>query len=472
MSTSIRALICPGITLLSLLILNCNTYAGNENDPTLAGGTNTYTGPINTNAYSHASTALSPLQAMDFNLGNALFRRVWATGIGSARSSDGLGPLFNSRSCQRCHRKDGRGHPPLVPDEPAVSFIMQLESDRKQKTPQGDQTYGKQLQPFAVPGMLAEGNVSIRYEEVVYTYPDASKTSLMKPIYRIRDLQQGELAKSTILSPRVAPQMIGLGLLAAIPKHSIMKNVDPDDANQDGISGQANYGYSLLHGETMLGRFGWKASAPTIKDQVAAAFATDMGLSTPLIHTDYGDCTDKQTKCQEEALRTDDSNEIVEIKPAMFDLISFYSANLAVPKTRHSSPQKRAQGRKLFNAIGCQKCHTEHFTTSDSNEIPEHFRKQQIWPYTDLLLHDMGEALSDLSRSGFAADNEWRTAPLWGIGLSQTVNKKTKFLHDGRARSIEEAILWHGGEAESSRDHFAQLSKQDRQVLLQFVNNL
>jgi CxxC motif-containing protein (DUF1111 family) len=238
------------------------------------------------------------------------------------------------------------------------------------------------------------------------------------------------------------------------------------------MSGRANFGYSLDHQKTMLGRFGWKAAAPTIKDQSAAAFATDMGLSTPLINADYGDCTPQQSECLSHASATDDAQEKFEISQEVLDLVVLYSSNLAVPSSRFQNAESYATGFRLFEQTGCSGCHHPSFVTGTDEHIQPHLRNQEIWPFTDMLLHDMGEGLADLNASGFARHSEWRTAPLWGIGLAKMVNPSAGYLHDGRARTLEEAILWHDGEASESKQKFSALKRKNRLQLLKFIENL
>ena len=247
--------------------------------------------------------------------------------------------------------------------------------------------------------------------------------------------------------------------------------VRPDDANKDGISCKPNWVWSKEHSKVMLGRFGWKAGVPTINQQTAEAASGDIGLSTSLLRTPSGDCTEKQEMCLKAPNGNSPKYQDAELGDDLFKLISFYSHNLAVPPRRDPGNPEVLKGKGLFYSIGCASCHKPKFVTGELPGQP-HLSHQLIWPYTDLLLHDMGEGLADNRPEGEASGSEWRTAPLWGIGLTETVNGHTLFLHDGRARNITEAILWHGGEAQASRDKFANLSKKDRKRLIAFVNSL
>jgi CxxC motif-containing protein (DUF1111 family) len=295
--------------------------------------------------------------------------------------------------------------------------------------------------------------------------------SLRKPTYSITDLKYGPLHPKTMMSPRVAPQMIGLGLIEAIPEEQIRAHADPDDKDGDGISGRANEVWSMEKHKLMLGRFGWKAGMPSIGEQSAGAFAGDMGISNPLVQKASGDCTAAESICLNAPNGNSERDGNLEIGQKLFDHVVFYAQNLAVPPRRNAKDAAIVKGKTLFYGLGCQACHTPSFTTGSVEGQP-HLSNQKIWPYTDLLLHDMGDGLADNRPEGIANGREWRTSPLWGIGLTQTVSGHTFFLHDGRARNIEEAILWHGGEAQASRDGYAALSKAERDALDAFVNSL
>jgi CxxC motif-containing protein (DUF1111 family) len=295
--------------------------------------------------------------------------------------------------------------------------------------------------------------------------------TLRAPKYSIGNLGYGPLADGTMMSPRVAPPMIGLGLLEAVTEDQIMAGADPDDANKDGISGKPNQVWSRELNQVTLGRFGWKAGVPSIAEQTASAANGDIGLSTTMIAAAAGDCTETQKDCLDAPSGNSSAYQNVELGDELFKLVVFYSHNLAVPARRTPDDPEVLKGKALFHATGCAFCHRPNFTTGEAKDQP-HLSKQLIWPYTDLLLHDMGEGLADNRPDGAATGTEWRTAPLWGVGLTEKVNGHTLFLHDGRARNIKEAILWHGGEAETARDAFAKLSKEDRERLIAFVNSL
>lgn len=437
----------------------------------------------NANAFSHSSGNMPFKKELDFKVGNGIFRKLWVSAPSSTRSSDGLGPLFNSRSCQRCHLKDGRGHPPEAnfPDDDATSMFLRLSippqtDEQKRKLAERrinvvpEPTYGTQLQDFSIQGIDAEGKMHIEYKERVFAFPDGQQVKLRKPTYSIKNPAYGPLHPQTMISPRVANQMIGLGLLEAVPEKDIRALADPSDKDGDGISGRPNEVWSLEQGKVALGRFGWKAGAPGVKQQSAEAFAGDIGLSSPLVRRASGDCTQQQRQCLD-APNGNSKKEGVEVSGTFLDLVTFYAQNLAVPKRRAPADPKVLAGKQLFHETGCAACHHPSFTTGEAPGQP-HLSGQKIWPYTDMLLHDMGEGLADNRPEGVANGREWRTAPLWGIGLTKIVNGHEFLLHDGRARGIVEAILWHGGEAEKARDAFTTLSRQERDRLVAFVKSL
>lgn len=431
-------------------------------------------------AFSQPAANMAFERQLDFRVGDGIFRKLWVPTPSSTKSSDGLGPLLNARGCQSCHLRDGRGRPPAV-NEAATSMVLRLsippqtDADRaalatymRVVTP--EPTYGGQLQNFSVNGLLAEGRMTIAYTEHPVTLADGEVVRLRKPNYGVADLNYGPLHPKAMISPRVAPPMIGLGLLEMIPEEALLKHADPQDVNGDGIAGRPNRVYSHAEGRAMIGRFGWKAGMPTVADQVADAFATDLGLSTHLVPASHGDCTPAQKACR--ALPTgDDPREKVEVPRKMFDLVVFYARNLAVPAQRNPNDPSLLRGKSLFAAVGCTACHVPGFVTGSDPSRPEQ-SVQRIFPYTDLLLHDMGEGLADDRPEGEANGRQWRTPPLWGIGLTRMVSGHDMMLHDGRARGALEAILWHGGEAEAARARVQRMSRAERADLLAFIQSL
>ncbi len=424
------------------------------------------------NAFSQPSANLSPLRRLDFSVGNSFFRNPWVIAPSTTIARDGLGPLFNTNACQGCHIKDGRGHPPTADAVNAVSMLVRLsipagagEAQTLQR--QGvvaEPVYGGQLQDMANPGVPPEGKVRVDYQSVPVRFGDGSSVELRQPQLRISQLGYGALHPDTQFSARIAPPMIGLGLLEAIPEAAILANATAQNAKAQGISGRPNYVWDDAQEQTVLGRFGWKAGQPTLNQQNAHAFAGDMGLTTRLRPKD--DCSATQTDCLAAA-----SGGVPEVSDPILAQVLFYSRNLGVPARRKIDDPQVLDGKGLFHQAGCQQCHTPQFTTAADAAEPEQ-ANQLIRPYSDLLLHDMGTGLADNRPEFQASGSEWRTPPLWGIGLTETVNGHTQFLHDGRARNLLEAILWHGGEAEAAKQHVLTFDAEQRAALLAFLNSL
>ncbi len=433
-------------------------------------------------AFSHPSANMSFEREIDFRVGNGLFKRLWVTAPASTQAADGLGPLYNARSCQRCHIKDGRGHPPEGAQDHAVSMVLRLSIPPQNEEQERllrqhrvnnipDPVYGTQLQDFAIAGHKAEGRMRIHYEEISLELAGGEQVKLRKPSYRIESLGYGPQHPQIQLSPRVAPQMIGLGLLEAIDEQDILQQADPGDRNGDGISGRANRVWSAQHERVMLGRFGYKAGTASVDEQSQDAFHSDLGMSVPLHPSGSGECTESQTACREAPNGNSPQYDNLEAESRVTDLVVFYASNLAVPKRRSHDSEAVLAGKQIFYNLGCIACHTPKYRTLSEGVAVEQ-SDQLIWPYTDLLLHDMGEGLADNRPEGLANGREWRTAPLWGIGLTPQVNGHSYYLHDGRARNLLEAILWHGGEAQAARDAVVSLQKTEREYLLRFIESL
>jgi CxxC motif-containing protein (DUF1111 family) len=449
------------------------------------GGGATSRGSTDTvNAFSLSSGNMDFKRELDFKIGNAIFRKNWVSAPASTDASDGLGPLFNSRACQACHLKDGRGHPPFSTDVPddSGSMLVRLSVPPKNDEDKAvlaahranslpEPTYGGQLQDRSIQGFKGEGKLKIDYSEQEVKLAGGESVSLRKPHYELTDLAYGPISPDVMISPRVAPPMVGLGLLEAVPEEQILALAKSQAEQNDGISGKPNQVWSREHEKVMLGRLGWKAGIPTIAQQAAEAFAGDIGISSTMIPEASGDCTEKQQDCLNAPNGNSPKYQNVEVGDDLFKLVTFYSQNLAVPARRKPGDPEVLKGKEIFYKSGCASCHNPKFVTGEAPGQP-HLSHQLIWPYTDMLLHDMGEGLADNRPEGEASGTEWRTPPLWGAGLTETVSGHTLFLHDGRARNVTEAILWHGGEAEAARDKFAALSKADRDALLAFVNSL
>ncbi|WP_420821191.1 di-heme oxidoredictase family protein [Sneathiella limimaris] len=448
----------------------------------MQGGAATTLHSVGRDSFSQFSANLDFEGEQQFKLGNGLFRKLWVSSPSSTAASDGLGPLFNARSCQRCHLKDGRGHPPESMEDSAVSMFLRLAIKPQTAEDEAliqagtkvlieEPTYGGQLQDLSISEIPPEGKMVITYEEVPVELAGGEIISLRKPTYSVSQLGYGPLHKDVLLSPRVAPQMIGLGLLEAIHVNDILSKEDPEDRDGDGISGRASWIGDDKASPRRLGRFGWKAGAASVREQSAGAFAGDIGISTILDHRHYGDCTAAQSACLEQKTGVQKRLGDVEAPDPVLKLVTFYSKNLAPPARRDFDDPEVLKGKALFYEAGCVSCHTPKFVTSRNAEQKEH-RFQLIWPYTDLLLHDMGEGLADHFPVGSASGTEWKTPPLWGIGLTDEVNGHTYFLHDGRARNLTEAILWHGGEAEAAKEQFRLMSPLNRTRLIRFLESL
>lgn len=428
------------------------------------------------NAFSLPSANLSPSRRVDFSVGNSFFRNPWVIAPSTTTARDGLGPLFNTNACQGCHIKDGRGHPPTPDAANAVSMLVRLSIPDapayakviEQLGVVPEPVYGGQFQDMAIPGVTPEGKVRVDYTPVPVRFKDGTEIELRKPSLNITQLSYGPMHPDTRFSARVAPPMIGLGLLEAIPDEAILANAKAQAKDKNGIAGRPNRVWDDAQQKTVLGRFGWKAGQPNLNQQNVHAFSGDMGLTTSL--RPFDDCTEAQTACKQAPTGNGPNGE-PEVSDNILRLVLFYSRNLAVPARRDVNAPEVLAGKNLFFQAGCQSCHTPKYTTAANAAEPE-LANQVIRPYSDLLLHDMGDGLAD-NRSEFqASGRDWRTPPLWGIGLTQAVSGHTQFLHDGRARNLLEAVLWHGGEAKASQQQVLSFNAEQRAALLAFLNSL
>ena len=422
-------------------------------------------------AFSFPARNLSFTRQGDHFAGNSFFQNPWVTAPASVASRDGLGPLFNTMSCQSCHVLDGRGRPPKEDEEMRSMLVrVSLPSDGSAAHEALVAThglvphpiYGDQIQNNAIEGVAPEAEVLIEWEEIPGKYADGLSYSLRRPSYRLADPSYGPLEEELLVSGRVAPQMIGIGLLDTIADDDLLALADPEDADGDGISGRSNWVLDRANGERDLGRFGWKGEQPNARQQVASAFAGDIGITSSL----FPGSSDTAAQGIDRP-----SGGEPEVSDEILRLVTFYSKTLAVPAQRgHDDPSILA-GAELFRAARCNACHVETLTTADDPDFPE-LSGQTIHAYTDLLLHDMGPGLADGRPVFEASGSEWRTPPLWGLGLVFGVNRHNNFLHDGRARSFAEAILWHGGEAETSREIFRSMNADERRQLESFLKSL
>lgn len=420
----------------------------------------TFDGP---QAFSLPRVELGSADLAKFNYGRGLFHHAWSVQVHADGAQSGLGPIYNATSCAACHVRDGRGRPP-EPGGDATSFVLKLSVGHEVvdgvSMLRPDPVYGGQLQDHSIAGLPPEGRISVRYDTHKVVMADGDVVWLRQPQFDIADPGYGDLSTALRAGGRVAPPLIGLGLLEAIPMAEILAFADPDDVNNDGISGRASWVHQADMTTPVLGRFGWKASTMSVRQQSDMAAAIDMGLSSPLMDRYAGDCTARQVVCLNASLKKPQGKDF-ELDENEAALLAFYTANLAVPPRRDAGRDDVVAGGQVFAEIGCAACH-----------IAAPLGGEAIIPYTDLLLHDMGPGLADEIFVGVATGAEWRTPPLWGIGLTKQVSGHTQFLHDGRARNLMEAIVWHGGEAQSARDRFVALSSLAQENLLVFLNSL
>ncbi len=427
-------------------------------DERLSGGSQTAF-DATSHAFSNPFGGLSEYEYEMHNLGDAAFEKTFITAPASTNS--GLGPAFNNVSCKSCHHNDGIGVP--TAGDPQSSLLMRISVTNMKDVHGGALAvpgYGTQVQDKSVFGKQPEATVNITYSYQQYSFADGETYELRTPTYTLSNLYI-PINGSYLLSPRLAPPVFGLGLLEAIPEDQIVANADANDADGNGISGKPNYVWDPHTQTKTLGRFGLKSNTASVITQVAAAFNNDIGITSFIFpkETIYGQS------------QNDQLNDDPEIDDYTLNAVKFYMETLQVPARRNVSDAQVIKGKEIFLAAKCESCHKQTFTTAVNVAFPQ-LSNQRIHPYTDLLVHDMGAGLAD-NRPDFDADgNEWRTSPLWGVGLFEVVNYPAYYLHDGRARTLIEAIMWHGGEAQHSKEYVQQLSKTDRDALLKFLRSL
>jgi CxxC motif-containing protein (DUF1111 family) len=417
-------------------------------------------------AFGQPLPNISRAHRHQFSVGNSFFNDNWVMAPASAGARDGLGPFFHARSCSACHPFDGRGKPP-EPGELMTGLLFRLGTPEQSAIP----VYGQQLSPRALPGLPPEGDVTISYRETGGEFADGARFTLLTPSYVPSNWRYGPPPADLRLSPRLAMPVFGGGLLEAVPESELLARADVDDADGDGISGRANVAEAWVSPQPsadVIGRFGWKANMPNLRRQIAAALGDDMSI-TNSFHP-FENYTVDQSDVADKFARGGDGGEY-EASDKILDRLVTYLRTLAPPGRRNTDDPAVIRGERLFTSLRCAVCHVPEMKTGASTPLPE-LANQSFHPFTDLLLHDMGPGLADGRPEGLASGSEWRTPPLWGIGLLKTVNGHTRLLHDGRARHPEEAILWHGGEAETSRDAYKALPRADRDALVAFLNSL
>jgi len=431
-------------------------------------------------SYLYPGEKLSSKQQLDFWTGFSFFRDPWVAAPSATGNRDGLGPLFNTRSCIACHTAGSRakideaGH--ILP----LSLVVRLGStDPSIKAV--DPIYGGQIQPRAISYRLTDANIIKKspytdnlgeawldksYSKITGVFADGEPYELLKPSYQLTKLAYGELAPHIGLSVRLAPNIFGMGLLNAIKTDDLLKQEDSDDIDGNGISAKYNRVPNVITQAIEVGRFGFKSKQPNLHQQVAAAFRDDIGITNSSFVDET--CSKTQVACNYASAYGGHSLADLEIPDNRLDLTVTFNELLGVPPARNLNNKTVQAGRATFYQLSCQQCHTPSYVTDENYPVKE-LAKQTIWPYTDLALHDMGEGLADGVYEFNANGREWRTAPLWGIGLQKYKTGQQRFLHDGRARTISEAILWHGGEAEPAKKAYLALTKQQRDALIQFV---
>ena len=401
----------------------------------------------------------------EFLEGQALFNVVWTPHGEGDPATDGLGPLFNASSCADCHLSTGRRQVPPDGELTDAGLVVRLsvpQIDPITGAPVPEPVYGDQLQDNGVGALEGEGRIFNNYVVQAGSYPDGTPFEILWPTVNVRGPTQGPLTPLVQFSARIGAQLIGTGLIEAIPEETILALADPSDANGDGISGRPNFVWNSATESIEFGRFGWKSNVATLEQQVAQAFRGDIGLTSPIIPRQS--CSEAQTECLESA-----GDDEFEVTQEQLTAIATYLRLLAVPEARTEGNPAAERGQERFSEFGCASCHTESLTTGPS-DIPE-LSEQTVFLYSDLLLHDLGFDMSDDRPDFQASPLEWRTPPLWGLGLIPVENDRG-FLHDGRARNLEEAILWHGGEGAISRANFLRADAEAREELLEFLRSL
>lgn len=424
---------------------------------------------------------LPPEARSNFFAGRALAKQPWVRAPTTTDARDGLGPLYNARSCTACHPSGGRGRVPQKDGEPVLGGALVRLSVPGTNQTEGvvpEPHYGAQLQTKSVAlssllghsskragEVMPEAKLTLRWKETTFRYPDGREVTLRRPEPKLEELAYGPLAADTMMSLRNGPSLRGMGLLEAIAEEDIVAWADPDDRDGDGISGRANHVWDRTAQKRVLGRFGLKANQPSLHQQVAAAFAGDIGITNP-VHADQP-CTATQEACM--ASPSGAGTDGVELEDELLALVVGFVRHLGVPTRPDATDPQVVRGRAAFRRQGCAKCHRPGYSTVST---AAHLDGQEIWPYSDLLLHDMGEGLSDGRPDHEASGREWRTAPLWASTPPRGTESSRYLLHDGRAATLEEAILWHGGEATVARDAFADASAAERADVIRFLESL
>ena len=442
-------------------------------DPTLSAGSFTIR-RFDDQAFSEPASVLTAKQRQLFMAGRSVFKRQWAS-VNSLNGDWGLGPTFVADRCSACHVNTGRGSPPPSSGEQLLSMLVRLSIPGigEHGGPQPHPHYGDQFQNRSLDGRnvdLAyagapvpnEADLFLDWQERIVAFADEETVMLRKPTLRIENLKFGDLDSSVMTSLRIAQPLVGIGFLEAVPEETILAIARKQRAQN--FNGRPNRVWDAVNRRMALGRFGWKANVPTLKQQIAAAALGDIGVNSHLYPEQ--NCPPVQTVCAK--LLPGNVPEIIDHE---IDALELWLQALAVPARRDVNDASVRRGAELFATAQCAVCHVPELRTGRFPKLPQ-LADQVFHAYTDLLLHDMGDELAD-GRPDFAAgERDWRTPALWGLGLSQTVSGSTAMLHDGRARTVAEAILWHGGEAGNSRETFRNMRKDEREALVKFVESI
>jgi CxxC motif-containing protein (DUF1111 family) len=434
-------------------------------------------------AYLQPISGLSAEQKKLFREGEKVFNTFWLavpndlisqwwdlSRPGPGGGEWGLGPSFLATSCVSCHVQAGRGK---APDAGGGQVFMQslrlsIPGEGPDGGPNPDPHYGVQIQSFDTvqrkdkTARAGEGEVHVSWEKHSFRFADGSTVELRKPVIQIKHLNFGPLAEGVMMSLRNSQAIFGLGYLEAVSESDILALAELQKSQ--GLNGRPNYVRDDINDKMAIGRFGWKANQPGIQQHIANAFLADIGITSSLYPEQ--NCPPVQKECL-----TEKNSGKPELRQELWGPLTFWTLSLDAPAPRDRDKPAVRRGEKLFETAKCSQCHIPELKTGQFDTLPA-LSGRTIRPYTDMLLHDMGPELADGRPDFRAGGADWRTAPLWGIGLSKQVNGSSSFLHDGRARNVLEAIVWHGGEAAASRDHFARLSKRQREDLIAFVQSL
>ncbi len=462
--------------LLPVLLLAAGALAIAQDaaeDPTLSAGSFTIR-RFDHRAFSEPASVLTPKQRQIFMAGRSVFNRKWAS-VNSLNGDWGLGPTFIADRCSACHVNSGRGSPPQSSGEQLLSMLVRLSTPGTDEHggPKPHPNYGDQLQNRSLDGRSVdlayagapvpnEADLFLDWEESTAAFADGETVTLRRPKLRIENLKFGELGADTMTSLRMAQPLVGIGFLEAVPEETILSIAAKQRALN--FNGRPNRVWDAVNRRMSLGRFGWKANVPGLKQQIAAAAIGDMGVNSNLYAEQ--NCPPVQTLCAKQL-----PGNFPEIIDREIDAVELWLQGLAVPARRDVDDAQVRRGAELFARAQCAVCHVPAMKTGAFAKLPQ-LSGQVFHAYTDLLLHDLGEGLADGRPDFGAGPRDWRTPALWGLGLSQIVGGGIALLHDGRARNVTEAILWHGGEATDAREAFRRMTGGEREYLIRFVESI